>query len=89
MKIEDYIDKNQFWEHWNKLSNRNMHNLAIQDCNTWKSHFENLYQENITKHSQFGTEQNQRKTTNPRINYQKQSEPTWLPHFSEIIWRPN
>ena len=76
-EIEDSIDNNQFWEQWNKLSNRSTHNLAIQDYNTWKAHFKSVYkQTNINKHSQFGTEQNQRKTEKPRINYQKQSEPT-------------
>ena len=42
-KIEESIDSNNFWKNWNTLNKKKHEELAIQDGEIWKSHFENLY----------------------------------------------
>ena len=43
-EIEESIDQNQFWERWNNLNNKK-DNLALQNGNIWKDHFEKLYEQ--------------------------------------------
>ena len=42
-KIEESIDSNNFWNNWNTLNKMKHEELAIQDGEIWRSHFENLY----------------------------------------------
>ncbi len=43
-EIEESIDQSQFWERWNNFNNKK-DNLALQNGNIWKDHFEKLYEQ--------------------------------------------
>ncbi len=41
--MEESINTNNFWKNWNTLYRPQKEELAIQNENTWRTHFENLY----------------------------------------------
>ncbi|XDV43935.1 hypothetical protein PO909_012319 [Leuciscus waleckii] len=41
--IEDSVQSNSFWDNWNHLNNKKHEQITIQDGDTWKNHFEQLY----------------------------------------------
>lgn len=50
-QIEDSLQSNTFWESWNHLNNSPPKELAIQNPDTWKTFYQNLYKsmpDNIT-----------------------------------------
>ncbi len=42
-EIEESIDSNNFWKKWHSFKKSNKEQLAIQNGEIWKKHFENLY----------------------------------------------
>jgi len=42
-EIEELIDSNDFWKKWQTISKPHRDELAIQNGEFWKQHFENLY----------------------------------------------
>ncbi|KAI4889447.1 hypothetical protein NFI96_002246 [Prochilodus magdalenae] len=41
--IEESINTNRFWEHWNTLNKSKSEELVIQDGDIWTTHFKSLY----------------------------------------------
>lgn len=41
--IEESIHSNSFWDNWNLLNKNNHEPITIQNGDTWKNHFEQLY----------------------------------------------
>lgn len=41
--IEESLDSNDFWKKWHSFSKPQKEELAIQNGDIWKNHFENLY----------------------------------------------
>uniref|UniRef100_A0A671YR74 ribonuclease H n=1 Tax=Sparus aurata TaxID=8175 RepID=A0A671YR74_SPAAU len=41
--IEESLGSNQFWENWNSFSKKRFNEQLIQNGDTWKNHFEDLY----------------------------------------------
>ena len=43
--IEESVNSNNFWDNWNHLHKKHHEQAAIQNGDTWKNHFEQLYSE--------------------------------------------
>ena len=50
--IEESLSTNSFWENWNSLHKKPLLEPAIQDGDTWKEYFENLYTKPDMNHEQ-------------------------------------
>ena len=51
-EMEDALDSNKFWENWKHLNKPHKEDLAIQNGDIWKTHFETLYRDITPNESQ-------------------------------------